>query len=195
MRTVEVTEAKAAEGGKLFAERCVACHAENGDGRIGIGPRLNSASFLAAASDAMLRRTITFGRVGTTMIPWGSAMTAAQIDAVIAHLRSWQKVEPATLNEAPLSGKAAEGEKVYIDICVHCHGQTGAGYQETANGTGIGRKAFLDSATNGFLRHVIKQGKSQTKMRPFDKGSRVAVANLSDQEIEDVIAYLRSRAW
>ena len=32
-------------------------------------------------------------------------------------------------------------------------------------------------------------------MKPFAKGSRVAVANLSDQEIEDVIAYLRHRAW
>ena len=32
-------------------------------------------------------------------------------------------------------------------------------------------------------------------MLPFSKKSRIAVANLTDAEIEDVIAYLRAKAW
>ncbi len=66
---------------------------------------------------------------------------------------------------------------------------------ETANGTGIGREAFLDSATNGYLRYVIKHGKSDTPMRGFAGDDPVAVANLDDDEIENVIAYLRDHAW
>ena len=66
---------------------------------------------------------------------------------------------------------------------------------ESANGTGIGRAGFLDSVSNGYLRYVIKHGKSSTPMRPFAAGSKVAVANLSDSQIEDVIAFLRAGAW
>ena len=42
---------------------------------------------------------------------------------------------------------------------------------------------------------IIIQGKTGTKMLPFSKKSRIAVANLTDAEIEDVIAYLRAKAW
>ncbi len=80
-------------------------------------------------------------------------------------------------------------------MCSGCHGRSGAGYQETANGTGIGRKAFLDAASNGFIRYIVSYGKSQTKMRGFASKNITAVANLSDQEIEDTIAYLRANAW
>ncbi len=80
-------------------------------------------------------------------------------------------------------------------MCSGCHGRSGAGYQETANGTGIGRKGFLDSASNGFIRYIVSHGKSQTKMRGFAAKNITAVANLSHQEIEDTIAYLRANAW
>jgi hypothetical protein len=66
---------------------------------------------------------------------------------------------------------------------------------ESANGTGIGRKSFLNSVSNGFIRYLTNHGKSHTPMRPFAYDSKVAVANLTGQQIEDVIAFLRSSAW
>ncbi len=80
-------------------------------------------------------------------------------------------------------------------MCVGCHGRTGAGYQETANGTGIRRKVFLDEVSNGYLRYIIENGKSQTKMRPLGPDSQVAVANLEKNLIEDVITFMRLNAW
>ena len=194
MRWIANDAAKIAKGKALFAA-CGACHGAKGEGRQGIGPRLSSKTFLAAASDTFLMQTISKGRAGTTMIPWGASFRADDIQSIIAFIRSLNPVPAATLNEAPLAGDATRGKDVYASICAACHGRTGAGYQETANGTGIGRAAFLDTVSNGFLRYIIKHGKSGTQMRPFAKESKVAVANLTDQQIEDVIAHLRSQSW
>ncbi|TPV93772.1 MAG: c-type cytochrome [Myxococcales bacterium FL481] len=188
-------DAVKAEGEKLYAVTCIGCHGPSGEGMVGIGPKLASATFLAAASDEMLVNTITSGRPGTTMAPWGATMQTKQVHALVGYLRSLAPHEPAALNESPLSGDVTRGQDVYARICSTCHGKHGAGYQESSSGTGIGRKAFLDTVSDGFMRHIIKNGKSGTKMRAFEEKAPTAVANLNDQEIEDVIAYLRSKAW
>lgn len=193
-RRVEVTPELVAKGKALFG-RCTGCHGKQGQGRIGIGPRINSQSFLAAATDDFLYHTIQRGRAGTTMIAWGEQLAPMEIRALVAYIRSWKNVAPVALDESPVSGDSAKGEKLFADICASCHGRTGAGYQETANGTGILRKAFLSSVSNGFLRYIIEHGKSGTKMRPFATKSAVAVANLNERQIESVIAYLREKAW
>jgi len=194
MRWIDSNPARVARGQVLFAV-CGACHGAQGEGRQGMGPRLNSNTFLAAASDDFLVRTIRQGRAGTTMMAWGALYPAEDIQSLVAYIRSLNSTPVATLNETPINGDAARGAALYASICSACHGRTGAGYQETANGTGIGRAAFLDSVSNGFLRHIIKHGKSGTKMRPFDQSSKVAVANLTDQQVDDVIAHLRSQSW
>jgi cytochrome c oxidase cbb3-type subunit 3 len=189
------TSARNIELGKSTFGLCMGCHGEDGAGRIGIGPRIASKTYLAAASDDFLAETIKKGRSPTTMIPWENILSDQQVEAVIAYLRSREPVEPAVLDESELKGVAESGEQIFRAVCSGCHGRSGAGYQETANGTGIGRKAFLDSASNGFLRYIVSYGKSQTKMRGFASKNVTAVANLSAQEIEDTIAYLRANAW
>ncbi len=193
-RWVEASEKKV-ELGKASFGMCMGCHGEDAAGRVGIGPRIASKTYLAAASDDFLARTIRKGRSATTMIPWEKILNDQQIEAVIAYLRSLEPVAPAVLDESALEGVAQNGERIFRAVCSGCHGRSGAGYQETANGTGIGRKAFLDSASNGFIRYIVSHGKSQTKMRGFAAKNITAVANLSDQEIDDTIAYLRANAW
>ena len=193
MRSIEVKPRTAAVGSEKF-KPCVQCHGEEGAGRIGVGPRLNSETFLAAASDEMLFNTIKNGRAGTTMVSWEkSGYSDKDIENVIAYIRSWNEVAPAELNESDLKGDPKAGEVVFNSICAACHGRTGAGYQETANGTGIGRRGFLNSASNGFLRYIIKHGKTGSKMRSFTDGANVA--DLTDADIENVIAFLRAEAW
>ncbi len=194
MREVQNDPKLVAQGKALFGT-CAGCHGATGAGTIGVGPKLNSKTFQAAASDDMLIRTIEKGRKGTTMVPFGANYKKEQIYALVAYIRSLTPTQPAALNEAPLAGDAAKGGTVFRDVCSGCHGRNGAGYQETSNGTGIGRWAFLSNASNGYLRYMIKNGKSGTAMRPFSKGSKVAVANLNNKQIDDVITYLRKNAW
>ena len=190
-----VSSARSIELGRANFGTCMGCHGQDAAGRAGIGPRIASKSYLAAATDDFLITTIKQGRSGTTMIAWASILSDEQIHAVVSYLRSLHPVEPATLDESPLKGVPENGAKIFRSICSGCHGRSGAGYQETANGTGIGRKAFLDSASNGFIRYIVNHGKTQTKMRGFSSKNVTAIANLSDQEIEDTIAYLRASAW
>lgn len=193
-RWVDTSPARVAQGKAAFGA-CMGCHGEDGTGRVGIGPRIASETFLSAASDDFLVLNIKEGRAGTTMIPWKSSFSDDQVEAVVAYLRSLQPSEPAQLDERSLRGDAMAGGADFRAICSGCHGRHGGGYQETANGTGIGRKVFLDKASNGFLRYIIGSGKTHTKMKGFSEDNTTAVANLSPQQIDNVIAHLRQNAW
>lgn len=195
MRTIEATDAAVQAGQTVYAANCVPCHGAEGEGRLGIGPRLNSETFLAAASDGYLLRTIGRGRAGTTMPGWAASLSRADAEAVIAYMRSWSEVEPVELNDDACEGDAEAGAERFREICAACHGLSGAGYQETSNGTGIGRSAFLADVSNGYLRYIIEHGKSNTPMRPFGRPEATAVANLTSEDIENVIAHLRASAW
>ena len=61
------TSASSVELGKATFGLCMSCHGEDAAGRVGIGPRIASKTYLAAASDDFLARTIRDGRGGTTM--------------------------------------------------------------------------------------------------------------------------------
>jgi mono/diheme cytochrome c family protein len=195
MRTLDANAERAAAGKALFVV-CGSCHGVEGEGRAGIGPRLTSDSFLAAASDDYLIRTISKGRAGTTMIGWRAMYDDEQIASIVTHLRTLNVVAPVKLDESPLKGKPVDGERTFASICSSCHGRTGGGYQESANGTGIGRKSFLQEISNGQLRHLIKNGKTRTAMRAFSsRSTATAVANLTDRQIDEVIGFLRGQAW
>ena len=195
MRTIEASESLVATGSEHYGRNCVPCHGAEGEGRLGIGPALNSDSFLSAASDGYLMRTIYRGRGGTTMPAWGSVVGKDGVEAIVAFIRSWKDVEPAELDDGEAQGDAEAGGQTFREICAACHGNSGAGYQETSNGTGIGRSAFLADASNGYLRYIIRHGKSNTPMRPFGRPEATAVANLTDEQIDNVIKYLRTNAW
>jgi len=188
-------DAESIARGKASFAMCAGCHGPNGEGQIGVGPAINSANYLALAPNELLTRTITEGRTGTNMIPFGPVLQEAGIRDVVAYIRSWQTSPGIELDESPLTGDVKTGEDVYARTCATCHGRNGAGYAELGSGTGLGRATFLDQASNGLLRGVIKQGKDNTPMRPFAADSPVAVANLTDTEIDSIIQYLRANAW
>lgn len=79
-------EGDAALGAQLYARECAACHGLNGEG--GTGTALNNQVMLIFASDLFLRKTIEGGREGTLMPSFGDRLSADEIDAVTAYLRS-----------------------------------------------------------------------------------------------------------
>ena len=57
-------------------------------------------------------------------------------------------------------------------------------------GTSIGNKDFLRKVSDGFIRETVMHGRSNTRMMGFT-GPEV-LANLKKEEIEDIIADMRT---
>lgn len=79
-------------GRALFQSACQSCHGSSGGG--GLGPALRGNPFIAGTSDADLKTLIAAGRPSTdpantsgVSMP-GFPFDAAELDAVVAHLRS-----------------------------------------------------------------------------------------------------------
>jgi cytochrome c oxidase cbb3-type subunit 3 len=89
-------------------------------------------------------------------------------------------------------GDVSNGAYLFKTICSTCHGKNGDGYIAGGTGTAIGKKGFISKASDGFIRETIKYGRSGTKMLGFSGSS--GLANLNNQEIDDVIVYLHALA-
>jgi cytochrome c oxidase cbb3-type subunit 3 len=174
------------QGEELYARICAVCHGRTGEGyKADQAPALAQPEFLASVSDDFLRRAIMNGRRGTTMSAWsrerGGPLSGAEGEAVIAWLRTWQKLPRATLDERPLAGDVARGSVLYTRECMRCHGARGT----AGPNVHIGDRELLAGASNGFLRYAIRKGRPGTAMPGFDP-------TLGDHGIEDVVAFLRS---
>jgi mono/diheme cytochrome c family protein len=183
-----------AKGRALFDENCVFCHMEDAIGQPGVAPSLTNQEFLSVASDTFFEATIRDGREDTGMPPFAH-LGRSGVQAIVAYLRSHAK-EPnhseEVDNQPDARGDPRLGKQWYDYICSTCHGVDGDGYEAGGTGTAIGLPGFLDKVSDGFIRETIKKGRSNTRMLAFS-GS-VGLANLSDQEIDDIIVYLRTRA-
>ncbi len=180
------------EGRRLFNQNCVVCHQPDAIGKPGFAPSLSNPELLSIASDKFLESTIRDGRVGTGMPPWAH-LGRKKIKAIVAYLRSLSKVpnRSAEVDAEPAAhGDPRLGKTWFEDICATCHGKHGDGYEAGGTGTAIGKPGFLNKASDGFIRETIKHGRSNTRMRGFSGPD--GLANLSDQEIDDIIVYMRT---
>ena len=116
----KVIKGDLANGQALYSENCAQCHGANGEGGHGTGvtfsrprdlpiiaPALNNAGFLAAASDEMIRHTITYGRRGTPMQAFGrKGQNEAEINDIVTYIRSFEQAKhwtPIAVDEATIS--------------------------------------------------------------------------------------------
>lgn len=188
------SDADIKEGAEIFEENCAMCHQEDAIGEPGLAPSLANPEFLKNASDKFIMGTIRDGREDTGMPPFDH-LGRADVVKIVAFLRSHTDIEnvSAEVDAQPDAyGDPRLGKQWYDNICSTCHGLAGDGYEWGAPGTAIGLPGFLDKASDGFIRTTIKEGRSGTRMYPFSGSA--ALANLSDQEIDDIIVYLRSLA-
>ena len=190
--TAAANAALIAKGEKLYNQNCSVCHQPDAIGKPGFAPSLANPEFLNIASDKFLMSTIRDGRVGTGMPPF-SHLGRESIKAIVAYLRSHEKLPNQADKidaERDAYGDPRLGKQWYNDICATCHGVAGDGYMAGGTGTAIGLPGFLHKVSDGFIRTTIKYGRSNTRMRGFQGPS--GLANLSDQEIDDIIVYLRT---
>ena len=97
---------------------------------------------------------------------------------------------------AQVKGDPKAGKTKYDANCVGCHGATGKGDgaaaaalnpkpQDHTNGS------VMNALSDKYLFDIIKDGGASMKKAPFMPASS---KKLSDQEISDIVAYIRSLA-
>ncbi|MGH7285273.1 MAG: c-type cytochrome, partial [Polyangiaceae bacterium] len=174
-----------ASGERTYARMCAVCHGKGGEGYAADrAPSLDHPDFLATASPDFLRKAIENGRSGSTMSAWahsrGGPLNSTDVDSLITAIRSWRSRAKIALDEAPLKGDATKGAEIFSRECKSCHGEHGIGGTYVQ----IGSPDWLGSASNGFLRYAIRNGRAGKGMPGFEN-------NLGDAAIDDVIAELR----
>lgn len=184
----------AVRGRALYGQYCAVCHGAEGQGRIqGNATGLNNPDFLAVASDAFLQVTIAQGRRGTAMRGWaqevGGPLSSDETHDPSAFLRTWQpEVSPPPF--PPVGpGEPVGGQQLYEVACANCHGWDGRG--NLGMGPAVTNPDLLAAADDAFLWATIAYGRRGTPMFPSLRGLD-GVRQLSAQEINDLIAYLRS---
>ncbi len=174
----------AKRGGEIYANMCAVCHGNAGQGyKADEAPRLAQPDFLATVTDDYLEAAIAHGRTGTTMSAWsrerGGPLNQADLGALIAFIRTWDKKPRVVLDERPPRGDFARGALTFLHECEKCHGARGAGGPNVH----IGGQELLESASTGFLRHAIQMGRPGTIMPAFgDK--------LGESGVEDLLSLL-----
>lgn len=181
-------------GARLYTQMCAVCHGDAGDGGVGVPLRL--PAFQAGVPDAYLEQTIRLGRPGRVM-PGFDHLSDAEVDAIVEHIRSWYDGERPQFSRARIAGDAKQGAQLYAKHCAQCHGDQGQGGQ----GTGVtfsrprdlpiiapalNNPGFLAAASDAMIKATLMQGREGTPMVSFrDQG-------LSEQQIDDLVAYVRS---
>ncbi len=179
-----------AEGARIYAQSCAVCHQADAIGKPGFAPSLSNPEFLSVASDRFILATMLNGRPGTGM-PSFAYLGEDKGKVVLAYLRSFATLPDRSVAvdaEPPSKGDVGRGKESFDLICSTCHGRKGDGYLAGGTGTAIGKAGTITPASDGFLRETIKTGRSNTRMLGFSGPD--GMANLSDQEIDDIIVYL-----
>ncbi len=184
----------APNGALLYGRNCASCHGARGDG--GIGVPLALPSFQASISDDYLRKTIEHGRPGRIM-PAFSSLSRSEVDAIVQHIRTWNKGAVAQFDGQPIKGNPLRGKQLFGQYCAACHGANGEG----AKGTGVTfsrprdlpimapalhNAGFLASAPDAMIKATLIKGRAGTPMQSFLK------QGLTEKDIDDVVSHVRS---
>lgn len=192
----DATTADAQTGAALYAQRCAACHGEDGGG--GVGVPLSLPDFQATVDDAYLAKTIRLGRSGRVM-PAFPDLDDARLQALVQHVRTLvpPPAKKAAVKVRVRPGNAARGAKLYARHCASCHGANGEG----GHGTGVTfsrprdypilapalhNPGFLAAASDAVIKATLMHGRRGTPMRSF------IAQGLKERDIDDLVAHVRS---
>jgi len=93
--TEEVAAPDSVRGAMIFANTCRICHGDDGHGT-DRAPALNDPVRLKEFEDAWYRSTIAHGRPAKGMPTWGTVLSPAQINDLVALLAAWREGQIVT---------------------------------------------------------------------------------------------------
>jgi mono/diheme cytochrome c family protein len=184
-----VTAEFIAQGKKVYAQNCAACHGVNGDGKADaaafLAPkprnfaqanyRLRSTPSGSLPTDEDLFRAVSLGSPGTPMPPWQVHLSEEDRWAVVEYIKTFsarfadtnenRKITVA-LGTPPTrhASAIAEGKALYTKFaCVTCHGETGRGDGTAAVGL-VDDSGLKTKARNFTQASSFKSGHSAKEM-------------------------------
>lgn len=191
-RTISPTGGDALRGQDRYHYLCSRCHGIYGQGDT--GPAILNPDFQKSVSDSFLANMITYGRQGTAMFGWVTAvsqnerLSSENVADIIAYLRKAAANPPEVIYAGPGFGSAERGRPLFLSHCAECHGLNGEGTKAPA----LNNQELLNAATNGYFFATLSLGRSGTDMPVWGKGSDKYPA-LKSQARHDIVAFLR--AW
>jgi high-affinity iron transporter len=177
----------AARGQQFFAENCITCHGEQGDGK---GPsaaqlqpppaNFTDATFMRGETPYDFFHVISLGKRNTAMPAWNGALSVQDRWDLVAYV--W------TL--APGSMRIAEGQGIYLTQCAACHGATANGHGTLTDvlikpAPDLSRPQGLAQRTDVELFAATSDGIGGSPMPAFAR-------SLSDDERWKAVAFLRA---
>ena len=181
------------EGELAYMRNCAMCHQLGGVGKVGVAPSIRNRDFLALASDDFIKKTVREGRQNTAMVPRRD-ISNKDLNNIIAYLRALPVANPREIevdHTVAYDGDGAAGKGKFTAYCAPCHGTNGEGYTGGGSGPGIGLEGFLSAASDDYIFKTVKYGRIGTPMRSFIGPG--GLAQLEEQDVYDIIAFLRSR--
>ena len=173
-----------AAGKEAYDSYCASCHGEKG--RHLSAPDLANPEFLSITSPQLLRAMIEAGRPGRPMPAWKDMLEEEEMQDLVAYIKGWQKGPSRPVPKGKIKGNVQEGATIYATTCAGCHGNQGAGGSAPA----LNNPGFLKVVSDPYIKLTIELGRPGTAMRSFL--GPAGLANLSEQEIGHVVAYIRS---
>jgi mono/diheme cytochrome c family protein len=182
-------------GEDLYKMYCIACHTSGEhsvyDEIFGRTiPAVRNPAFLKVADNRQLKKFIEDGRPETQMTDWkadAAGLTDSEINRIVEFLAQIRPDEkPEVFGLSIDDGDPVRGKELYEIRCALCHGEDGKGGRGFL---GISlTNPVVQRADPQFLLLTVRDGRTGTPMVPFgEKG-----LNLSDREVLDVVAYVRS---
>ena len=177
----------------LYGQNCAACHGASGQN----GPAIDLANpeYQALVDDATLRKWISGGMPGTEMAAFaqsdGGMLTDAQVNALIAGMRkNWSRPNEFGGTTPPpyaqtQAGDVRRGQATYEARCASCHEPSP---QQITSPT------YLALVGDQALRSMIVAGRPDIGQPDWqhDSPGGKAATPLSEQEVDDIVAYLGS---
>ena len=184
----------------LYSENCAGCHGQDGKGGLAIA--LSDPVYLAIADTAAIRATAAQGVAGTAMPAFaqtsGGSLTDAQIDAIVAGIRTWAKPgflsgsnPPPYMAQTP--GDPSRGANVYDAYCSSCHGAGGRGgeHASSIHASSIVDESYLALVSDQDLRTIVIVGRPE--LGAPDWRGDVPGKPMSSENVSDVVAWLSAQ--
>lgn len=170
-------------GGILYKSNCILCHGEAGDGRgrasilYGVlNLRIEGEKASEYYHSIISKGSKELGR-SNYMPAWDDELTEEQIGDVVAFLKY-------------VTNDVKRGHVVYSQYCILCHGIKGDGNGRAAKLLNTRPSDLTASSKNDdYFRLIIRYGSEGVGRSTAMPGR---VDELTEQEIEDVVAYIRT---